>query len=206
MVGTSSAPAQDPSAAGSASSTPGIRLPGETGIWVLVIGDMVAFAVFFGVFMHSRGSNVVMFDESRRNLHVGYAVVNTVLLLSSSLFVALAVRAYRAANQRLAPRLIVFAAVCGLGFVANKAIEYHDKFENGITFTTNTFYLFFFTITGIHLFHVIIGLIGLAFVWRNTRRPERAPGNLLVIEVGASFWHMVDLLWIIIFPLLYLLR
>ena len=183
-----------------------IRVPGETGIWVLIFGDMVAFAVFFGVFMHSRGSHVVMFDESRRHLHVGYAVVNTALLLTSSLFVAISVRAYRAGNQRMAPRLIVFAAVCGLGFVANKALEYQDKFDNGITFTTNLFYTFFFTITGIHLLHVLIGLVGLAFVWRMTRRADRRPGNLLIIEVGASFWHMVDLLWLVIFPLLYLLR
>jgi len=183
-----------------------IRVPGETGIWVLVFGDMVAFAVFFGVFMSSRGSHAVMFDESRRNLHVGYAVVNTALLLTSSLFVAIAVRAYRSENHRMAPRLIVFAALCGLGFVANKALEYHDKFDNGITFTTNLFYIFFFTITGIHLFHVLIGLVGLGFVWRMARRTDRQPGNLLVVEVGASFWHMVDVLWIVIFPLLYLLR
>jgi len=181
-------------------------VPGETGIWVLIFGDMVAFAAFFGVFMYSRGQDPALFDQSRTHLSVGYAVVNTVLLLTSSLFVAAAVRDFRAGGRRLAPRLFVLAAVCGLGFVVNKALEYRAEIDSGITLTTNLFYTFFFTLTGIHLLHLIIGLIGLGVMWRLARRPEDKPGNLLVIEVGASYWHMVDLLWIVIFPLLYLVR
>jgi nitric oxide reductase NorE protein len=180
-------------------------VPGENGVWVLIFGDMVAFAAFFGVFVYSRGENPVLFDESRTHLSVGYAVANTVLLLTSSLFVAAAVRDFRSGGRQLAPRLIVLAGVCGFGFVVSKALEYHEKLASGITLTTNTFYTFFFTMTGIHLLHLIIGLIGLGIMWRLARRTEK-PGNLLVIEVGASYWHMVDLLWIIIFPLLYLVR
>jgi nitric oxide reductase NorE protein len=185
---------------------PGTRVPGETGVWVLIFGDMLAFAVFFGVFMYSRGNEPKLFDESRTHLSVGYAVVNTILLLTSSLFVAKAVRDFRSGGGRLAPRLFAFAAVCGMGFVLNKALEYRAEIDSGATLTTNLFYAFFFTLTGVHLLHLLIGLVGLMVMWRIARRSERSSGNLLVIEVGATYWHMVDLLWIVIFPLLYLVR
>lgn len=203
MVETHPAPAHDPT---SVSTAPEIRVPGETGVWVLIFGDMAAFAAFFGVFVYSRGNDPVLFDESRTQLSVGYAVANTVLLLTSSLFVAAAVRDFRSGGRQLAPRLIVLAGVCGVGFVVSKALEYHEKLSSGIALTTNMFYTFFFTMTAIHLLHLIIGLVGLGVMWRLARRTDEKPGNLLVIEVGASYWHMVDLLWIIIFPLLYLVR
>jgi heme/copper-type cytochrome/quinol oxidase subunit 3 len=84
-----------------------IRVPGETGVWVLIFGDMLAFAVFFGVFVYSRGNEPDLFDESRMHLSVGYAVVNTILLLTSSLFVATAVRDFRTSGGKSAPRLFV---------------------------------------------------------------------------------------------------
>jgi nitric oxide reductase NorE protein len=206
MVDTRSAHAHDHTSVGIAPLTPELRVPGETGVWVLIFGDMTAFAAFFGVFVFSRGNDPVLFDESRTHLSVGYAVVNTVLLLTSSLFVAAAVRDFRSGGRQLAPRLILLGAVCGLGFVVNKALEYHDEITSGVTLTTNLFFTFFFTLTGVHLLHLIIGLIGLGVMWRLARRTHEKPGNLLVIEIGASYWHMVDLLWIIIFPLLYLVR
>lgn len=210
MVDTHSAQANEPStlhpAAVSVATASDVRVPGETGVWVMIFGDMVAFAAFFGVFMYSRGDHPALFDASRNHLHVTYAVINTVLLLTSSLFVAAAVRQFRAGHRDTAPHLVILAFVCGLGFVVNKALEYHSEINNGITLTTNLFYTFFFTMTAVHLLHLIIGLVGLGVMWRLARRPEPTTGNLLVIEVGATYWHMVDLLWIVIFPLLYLVR
>jgi nitric oxide reductase NorE protein len=184
------------------------KVPGEVGIWVLIFGDMAVFAAFFAVFMHARGGDPGLFDESRHLLNVTYAVVNTVLLLTSSLFVAMAVRAVRIGRRHLAPRLLIVAIICGLGFVVNKAIEYHDKFDHGITPTTNLFFTYFFTLTGIHLLHLIIGLVALGVMWIIARRTEeqRKSSDVMMLEVGASFWHMVDLLWIVLFPLLYLVR
>ncbi len=210
MVDIHSAQANEPPSvrpgAASVATASDIRVPGEPGVWVMIFGDMVAFAAFFGVFMYSRGNDPALFDASRGHLHVTYAVIDTVLLLTSSLFVAAAVRQFRAGRRDTAPRLVILAFGCGLGFVVNKALEYRGEIDNEITMTTNLFYTFFFTMTAVHLLHLVIGLVGLSVMWRLARRPEPTTGNLLVIEVGATYWHMVDLLWVVIFPLLYLVR
>lgn len=181
------------------------HVPGEVGIWVFVLGDMLAFALFFGVFIVERAGDVALFEEARRSLSVGFAVANTLLLLTSSLFVVMAVRAVRTGTQRLAPRLIALAALAGVGFVVNKAVEYGEKFADDLTPATNDFFTFFFMLTGIHLLHVLIGLCVLAYLWRVTRRPSLGAVELRHVESGASYWHMVDLLWIVLFPLLYLM-
>lgn len=210
MVDTHSPQAHEPPAARpgavSVATASDIRVPGEAGVWVLIFGDMVAFAAFFGVFMFSRGNDPALFDASRNHLHVSYAVINTVLLLTSSLFVAAAVRQFRAGQRDTAPGLVILAFGCGLGFMVNKALEYRVEINSGISLTTNLFYTFFFTMTAVHLLHLVIGLVGLGVMWKLARRPEPTAGNLLVIEVGATYWHMVDLLWVVIFPLLYLVR
>ena len=179
------------------------HIPGEVGIWVFILGDMLAFALFFGVFMVERGADPGAFDASRRSLSVGFAVANTLLLLTSSLFVVMAVRAIRRGERALAPRLVLLAAACGGAFVINKALEYGAKLDAGITPATDDFFMFFYMLTGIHLLHVLIGLVVLAVLWRIARRSPR-PSDQRHFEVGASYWHMVDLLWIVLFPLLYL--
>jgi nitric oxide reductase NorE protein len=180
-------------------------VPGEVGIWVFILGDMLAFALFFGVFVYERANAPALFDSSRHELTVGFAVANTLLLLTSSLFVAGAVRMVREGAQRLAPRLFGLAFLCGLGFVANKAFEYGEQLHHGVTPATNHFYMYFYMLTGIHLLHVVIGLGVLGFLWHVSRRGAQRPNDVMAIETGASYWHMVDLLWIVLFPLLYLM-
>ena len=184
----------------------GVRVPAETGIWVLIFGDLLAFAAFFGVFMEARGKNPMMFAESSSRLHVAYALVNTILLVTSSFLIAVAVRSFRNGENKSVPRLLVLAAACGLGFVGNKAVEYYDEISTGVTPSTNLFDTFFFTMTGVHLLHLIVGLIGLGVMWSVSQRAVREPQDLLIIEIGASYWHLVDVLWLVIFPLLYLMR
>lgn len=181
------------------------HVPGEVGIWVFIFGDMLAFALFFAVFVVERGGDPALFEESRQSLGVGFAVVNTVLLLTSSLFVAMAVGALRTGARHLAPRLLALAFACGLAFVASKGLEYSDKLAAGITPATNDFFMFFFMLTGIHLLHVIIGLVVLGYLWRLVRRTRERSDDIRHVETGASYWHMVDLLWIVLFPLLYLM-
>jgi nitric oxide reductase NorE protein len=195
---------------GAAEQRPGFRVPAESGIWVLIFGDLLAFAAFFAVFMEARGNNPSMFAESSSRLHIAYALVNTILLLTSSFLVARAVRSFRGreneGENRLVPRLLVLAATCGLGFVGNKAWEYSEEISAGVTPSTNLFDTFFYTMTGVHLLHLIVGLIGLGVMWAISRRAVMKPKDLLVIEIGASYWHLVDVLWLVIFPLLYLVR
>ena len=185
------------------------RLPGEAGVWVLIVGDMSVFGIFFAVFTYYRGLDLATFAASQAQLNQAYGLVNTLLLLASSWFVAIAVQTVREArpgDADIAPGCFAFAALCGLGFAGIKVIEYSEKIAAGITLTTNDFFMYYYMFTGIHFFHLLVGLVVLFFLWRRARAGVRTPSDLVFLESGASYWHMVDLLWIVLFTLLYLLR
>jgi nitric oxide reductase NorE protein len=88
--------------------------------------------------------------------------------------------------------------------VGVKVIEYGAKFRAGITLTSNDFFMFYFMLTGIHLLHVLIGMGVLTFLMRHTAAGVLDERRIQHLESGASFWHLVDLLWIVLFALLYL--
>lgn len=180
------------------------HIPGEPGVWIFLFGDMLVFGVFFATFMYERGKSPDMFDESRHTLSIGIGLTNTLILLTSSLFVVTAVRAIRMSQRRAAQVLLAAALVCGLAFVGFKAIEYAAKVSQGHVPTQNTFYLYFFILTGLHLFHVLIGLVVLILLLTQARHAELSATRMALVEGGACFWHLVDLLWIVLFPLLYL--
>ena len=182
------------------------RLPGVEGVWVFVMADMTVFAVMFGSFMLGRHHNPALFEASRHALNPNFGGVNTLILLTSSWFAALALDAVRKSRFALAQRFIGGAFLCGLAFAVSKAIEYTEKLNAGISLLTNDFFMYYFTLTGIHLFHVIAGSIVLLVLWFKARSRSFDPERPVVLECGAIYWHMVDLLWIILFPLLYLVR
>jgi nitric oxide reductase NorE protein len=183
------------------------HVPGEAGAWIFILGDMCVFAVFFSVYLIQRGHDPVLFAHSQEALNRNFGALNTILLLVSSLFVVLAIRAVRSPSQRrLAPRLVLGALACGGSFIVVKAFEYHEKIAAGITPATNDFYMYYFVLTGLHLFHLVIGMAVLIVLWRFSRKPELSKHQLAFFEGGACFWHMVDLLWIVLFPLLFLAR
>lgn len=182
------------------------RLPGEEGVWVLIFGDMTVFALLFGVYLYYRSSQADVFNHSQLRLNQTFGAVNTLVLLTSSLLVVTAVRAVRSNAHALARRLIYGAMACGTTFVINKALEYGQKISHGLVPATNQFFMYFYGMTGLHLLHVMIGMGLLLFIARLTRRPALTARELGYLEGAACFWHMVDLLWIIIFPLLYLVK
>lgn len=179
------------------------HLPGEPGVWVFIAGDLVVFALLFAVFVHDRAQDPQLFLRSQGTLNQGYGLINTLLMLSSSWLVALAVLAARAGRPTAAPRLLALALLCGVGFVAAKAFEWSEKIGAGFTIASNDFFMYYYLLTGIHLLHVLIGMGVLAFLWHIARNPKPA---ITTLESGASFWHLVDLLWIVLFPLLYLIH
>ncbi len=181
------------------------HVPGEPGIWVLLFGDIAMFTVLFTVYLQRRGADETLFAESQATLNRTFGVVNTLVLLSSSLLVVFAVRALRSErSHHLAARLLLAGATVGSCFVVIKVFEYHEKVEAGITPNTNEFFLYYFVLTGIHLAHVAIGLGVLLVLWGLARRPERTRTHVALVEGGGCFWHLVDLLWIVLFPLLFL--
>ena len=179
-------------------------LPGDAGMWVFVLGDMVIFGVYFIVFMVYRAHEQAVFLASQRHLSLASGVLNTLVLLASSRFVALAVAAAKAGDDRRARQLMYGGGLCGIAFLLVKAHEWYSLVSAGLTVQRNNFYMFYYAFTGVHLFHVLMGLIVLAVMRAELRRP--AGRRTWLIEAGAIYWHMVDLLWIILFALLYLMR
>ena len=180
------------------------RIPGEQGTWVFLLGDMLVFAVFFATFMVERSKAPEVFDVARKTLHVNIGLVNTLVLLTSSLFVVAAIGAIRTGARSIAARALLIAAGCGVVFVALKVTEYVLLAQAGHGPGANHFYLYYFILTGLHLLHVLIGILVLVLMFTQTRRTELSANRLAVIEGGGCFWHLVDLLWIVLFPLLYL--
>lgn len=181
------------------------RIPGELGIWLFVAGDLIVFSVFFVLIALGQKENSDLFLQSRARLDLGAGLLNTLLLLTGSWFVAIGVERCRTGLSGTASRYFSLGIVCGAGFVANKGLEWSAKFAQGISPASNDFFMYFFVFTGIHLFHVLVG-IGVLFMMRSvSRNPEMNARRIRTLESGATFWHLVDLLWIVLFALLYLL-
>ncbi|TPG32571.1 cytochrome c oxidase subunit 3 family protein [Mycobacterium hodleri] len=183
------------------------HIPGEGGVWIFIFGDMCVFAVLFVVFLHARQSDPAAFARDQAHLNANFGAINTVLLLVSSLFVVLAMRAVTSrAHSALAPRFIAAAWVCGLGFLVIKAIEYTEKIRDHITPQTSEFFMYYFVLTGLHAFHLLLGLAVLVVLYGFAKKSEMSGARFAFFEGGACFWHMVDLLWIVLFPLIFLVR
>lgn len=182
------------------------RIPGEEGIWVFVLGDMTVFALFFATFMYSRGKNPQSFAAGHADLHVALGTVNIVLLLSSSLLVVLGVQRVLAGRHQNATRLFTGAIGCGAGFVVVKAVEWTQLFSAGKGVSSGEYFSYYFVFTGIHLVHVLIGMALLTRLTFLTRRPTLEDTQRRLCETGGIFWHMVDLLWVVLFALFYLVR
>ena len=180
------------------------RIPGESGTWVFLFGDMLVFGAFFVTFLVERAKAPEIFDGARTTLHIGVGVINTLVLLTSSLCVVLAVNAMRAGLDRIATRAVAAAMAFGVLFIALKVYEYVSLGTAGHGPGANDFYLYYFILTGLHLFHVCLGLGALSFILTQTRRPELSATRTALVEGAACFWHLVDLLWIFLFALLYL--
>jgi nitric oxide reductase NorE protein len=183
------------------------HLPGEPGLWIFILGDMLVFGLMFCTYLFYRADAPDLYARSQQLLNRPIGMVNTLVLLTSSWFIAAAVQD---AQKRKRSQLIAWKLgagwCCGLLFLILKSVEYAEKFHAGINVTTNDFFMFYFVLTGVHFLHVLAGLAVMGYFWRryiNDRDGLVAPHNL---ESGAVFWHLIDLLWIVLFPLLYLVR
>ncbi|QFU00201.1 Cytochrome c oxidase subunit 3 [Halomonas sp. THAF5a] len=173
-------------------------LPGNPLMWVLILSEMLVFSAFFALYAAERVGATALFDASQRELDPLMGGLNTLVLLTSGLCVALAVGAVSVDRIRRARQWLGGGMALGVLFGVVKGIEYADKFAIGITPETNAFFGFYYGLTAFHFAHVLFGLALLALVtWRTSTEN---------VETAAAFWHMVDLIWILLYPLLYLLR
>lgn len=187
-------------------SIPAPRLHGDLAIWVFILAELLVFGVFFAAYAFARANNVELFNAEQATLDRDAGAINTVLLLTSSFFVVRAVQAAAASRGAAASRWLVGATLCGLGFVMIKLWEFGVKFGEGISLSSSTFYMFYLSLTFFHFMHVLLGLVILAALWHNARCNRYGPGAMNGIESGAAYWHMVDLVWLVLFPLVYVMR
>lgn len=199
----SRAPAGDATAVEAA---PPLRLAGDLAVWLIILAELLAFSILFLLFAVTRLRHPEVFAASQPTLDASTGLVNTLLLITGSWFVACAVRA-ASHHQRLATlRHLLTAQACGAVFLVLKLSEYADKAATGIDLETNVFYMFYFFLTGFHFLHVLAAMVFLAFLSVSVWRCQQVADQHHALESGAAFWHMVDLLWIVMFPLVYLIR
>ena len=173
-------------------------LPGNPLMWVLILSEMLVFTAFFALYAGQRALDPALFNESQRQLDTVLGGLNTLVLLTSGLFVAFAVEAISAQRIQRSRQWLGAAILLGVLFCVIKVFEYTNKFAAGITPETNAFFGFYYGLTAFHFAHVVFGLALLGLVsWRTTTEN---------VETAAAFWHMVDLIWILLYPLIYLLR
>jgi len=182
------------------------KLPGDEGFWFFIAGDLCLFAVLFLVFITARMDAVGQFELARKKLHPGLGLVSTLVLVTSSYFMVRAVVAARAGLRGPVVRDLSLALGIGWFFAVVKAVDYGGKFAAGIGPTTNDFFMYYFALTGLHLVHYAAGLAVLTISLLRAFRGGLRSGYTRWIESVGVYWHMVDLLWIFLFPMFYLLR
>jgi nitric oxide reductase NorE protein len=180
--------------------------PGDLAIWIFILAELLVFAVFFSAYAFTRANHVELFDTYQRTLDTNAALVNTLALVTSSYFVMRAVAAIREDNSRACVRWLLAAIGMGLLFVAVKFGEYAHHYEHGVNLRTNTFYMFYLSLTFFHFMHVIMGMVILSAVAIKARNGAYSAAEHTGVDTGASYWHMVDMVWLILFPLVYVMH
>jgi nitric oxide reductase NorE protein len=181
-------------------------LPGDLAIWFFIFMELLVFGIFFIVYAVMRLQNVELFNQYQLTLNRELGVANTLLLISSSYFVVRAIHSIRLNEVQRCIHWLYAALAGGASFLVLKSLEYSDKFEAGIGLGTNTFYMFYLSLTMFHFLHVVLGMLILFAIVIKAKRGAYSADNHIGIETGASYWHMVDLVWIILFPLVYIIR
>ncbi|WP_459950131.1 cytochrome c oxidase subunit 3 family protein [Denitratisoma sp. agr-D3] len=180
--------------------------PGDLAMWVFILAELSAFGLLFILYGVARMKHRELFDAMQLTLDRGAGALNTALLITASWCVARAVAAIKAGGQAASARWLAAGILAGGGFLVVKVGEYATKFAAGVGLGTNLFYMFYLSLTFFHFMHVILGLVILVFVWHKTRQGGYDAADHRGMETGASYWHMVDLVWIVLFPLVYVMR
>lgn len=178
--------------------------PGDSGVWFFIFADMCAFALFFLIFSIGRMAQTELYEASRQQLDLIMGMANTLILLTSGAFMARATRQARAADWKGARTSLLFTMAVGSVFAVTKALEWGTKAEHGIGLTTNEFFTYYFVFTGIHFLHFVVGIGVLLVLIGRCRQDLPQADRLRWIEAGGAYWHMVDLLWIVLFAMIYL--
>jgi nitric oxide reductase NorE protein len=197
----------DTTSAASTSSEPAAParfVPGQVDMWAFVLFETAIFAAYFGVYLFNRARRPDAFLPYQEHLDLPFGVFNTIVLLLSSWAVARCVQAARAGAYRKALTDAGLTTLFGGMFFGSKVFEWAHYVNQGYGPTSNELFTHYFFLTGIHLLHLLIGFVVLGIVIFQLRSPRRRSQE--IIETGATYWHTVDFLWVLIFALLYVVR
>ncbi len=189
------------------------------GMWLFLVTEIMFFGGFFLTYIVYRGAYPAAFAEASSHLDVTAGTFNTFVLLTSSLTMALAVHAAAAGKNKQLARFLMATLVLGALFLGIKLTEYYHKYEThempvaGLPFHyhgeheegARLFYSLYFAMTGMHALHMIIGIVALLLFILAARKNRYSPTYYTPIEVMGLYWHFVDIVWIFLFPLLYLI-
>jgi len=183
-----------------------LKTPGSIAIWVFIYAELFEFGLFFIVFLIAKVYYPQEFYQGPSQLSTTTGLLNTLVLLTSSFFVVCAIKAIKRGEQKKTIMWLVMTIFAGLTYCGIKTWEYNLNENIGITPRTNYYFSSYYYITFNHLLHVLIGTCTIAFVTILTAFGFYTKDNHEGLESAASYWHMIDLVWILIFPLIYVLR
>jgi len=187
--------------------------PGDFAIWIIIYIELLTFSLLFLGYAFSRRGDIELFNTSQLMLSQTSGFINTFILITSSYFVVKAVKSIKnmthvthKESSIKASKWLLFAMMCGMAFLIIKITEFSHIFSEGINLSTNSFFMFYLLLTGFHFMHVLLGSVILFNIYQKTKTFGYLPDDYRGFETGTSYWHMVDLLWIILFPLIYIIR
>ena len=180
------------------------RFPGDPDMWLFVVVESLVFTSYFCIYLYARTQHEQAFLQAQSHLTLWLGVLDTILLLTSSWAIARCVERTRAGDYTAARRQALVATGLGVAFFALKIAEWVHLIRDGQTFTSSDFMQHYFFLTSIHAVHLIIGFVALGVLVRQLSDPRRRSHQ--TIETCATYWHTVDLYWVLIFALLYVVR
>lgn len=182
------------------------RIPGNIPIWVGILSELTEFAIFFVAYFIAKFHYPEVFAEGPQSLHTSLGVINTIVLLTSSYFMAKAMSFIRLDNVQKCERYLWLALSCGCIYLIIKTGEFYWNNIQGFSTSTNEFFTVYYYMTFNHFLHVGWASCAILFVIFRLRSGAYSAKENSGLEALAVYWHMIDLMWILIFPLLYVLR
>lgn len=174
--------------------------PGGILLWIIIVLELFTFAMALIALVYYSKEDPVLFHKSRLMLNTSFGATNTIFLLTSGFFMATTVHFFKKNNLSKSALYLKLTMIGGVLFLILKFIEYYLKIDAGLVLDYNTFFTFYWLLTGFHVIHVIIGLVILSVFYFSLKKQ-----TLEDIEAGAAFWHMCDLIWLMLFPVIYLI-
>lgn len=192
---------------------------GKLGMWLFLATEVLLFGGLFTAYAVFLYLHPELFKEAHKFLDVKLGMLNTIVLLFSSLTVALSIHAAQQGKKKWIIINLVITLLCAATFLVIKYLEYKHKFQSGLLpghhFANaavsnpdqlHVYFGVYFMMTGLHGIHVVIGMIILSWLLVRTSLNQFSSQYYLPLELGGLYWHLVDLIWIFLFPLLYLIR